>query len=68
MNKPFTVAYEDFKQELANLINCSGLPAILIKTILQSYLNEVTVIANKQYLSDKAEYEEYLSYSVGVPE
>ena len=60
MNKPFTVAYEDFRQELADLINNCGLPAVLIKSILQHYLNEVTIIANKQYMSEKAEYEKSL--------
>lgn len=64
MNKPFTVAYEDFKQEMADLINNSGLPAVLIKSVLQCCLNEVTIIANKQYLSDKLEYEKYLNSSI----
>lgn len=60
MNKPITVIYEDFKQELANLINNSGLPAFMIEPVLQNYLNETKVVMQKQYESDKAKYEEYL--------
>lgn len=60
MNKPFTIIYEDFKQELANLINNSGLPAFIIETVLQNYLNETRAIAIKQYQIDKAQYEKSL--------
>lgn len=60
MNKPITVLYEDLKQELANLINNSGLPAFMIESILQSYLYETRMVVQKQYLLDKAQYEEYL--------
>ena len=63
MNKPITVVYEDFKQELANLINNSGLPAFIIEPILQSYLNETRAIMQKQYESDKAKFEESLKSS-----
>lgn len=60
MNKPITVLYEDLKQELANLINNSGLPAFMIESILQSYLYETRIVVQKQYQLDKAQYEEYL--------
>jgi hypothetical protein len=60
MNKPFTVVYEDFKQELANLINNSNLPALVIEPILQNYLIEIKNVAKKQYLLDKEKYEESL--------
>jgi hypothetical protein len=60
MNKPFTVVYEDFKQELANMINNSGLPALVVEFILRDYLNEIRAIAQGQYHSDKAKYEAYL--------
>lgn len=57
MDKPFTVAHEDFKQDLADLINNSGLPALVIEPILQSYLNETRLVAANQYKRDKALYE-----------
>jgi hypothetical protein len=61
MNKPMTIMHEDFKQELANLINNSGLPAFVIEPILRDYLNEIRLVAQKQYLADKSDYEESLS-------
>ena len=57
MNKPITVIYEDFKQELANLINNSGLPAFIIEPILVSFLEETRMAAKKQYQLDKEIYE-----------
>lgn len=60
MNKPITVVYEDFKQELADLINNSGLPAFVIEPILQSFLEETRVVVKKQYQIDKDLYEKSL--------
>jgi len=60
MNKPFTVVYEDFKQELASLINNSGLPAAVVEPVLQNYLNETRLMMQRQYQLDKAEYEKSL--------
>ena len=56
MNKPITIMYEDFKQELANLINNSGLPAFMIEPVLQNYLNETKIAVKRQYESDKKQY------------
>lgn len=61
MNKPITVIYEDFKKELADLINNSGLPAFIVETVLQSYLIETGNASKRQYQLDKARYEEFLS-------
>lgn len=63
VNKPITVVYEDFKQELADLINNSGLPAFIIEPILQNYLNETRIVMQNQYQSDKLEYEKSLAKS-----
>lgn len=60
MNRPITVIYEDFKRDLADLINSSGLPAFVVEFVLQSYLNEAKAVAKKQYESDKALYESSL--------
>lgn len=60
MNKPITVVYEEFKQNLADLINNSGLPAFVIEPILQNYLNEARVAMSKQYQIDKDKYEKSL--------
>lgn len=60
MNKSSTIIYEEFKLELSNLINNSGLPAFIIESVLQNYLNEVRIVAQRQYQVDKAEYEKSL--------
>lgn len=64
MNKPITVVYEEFKQELVKLINNSGLPAFVIESILHTYLNETKLAAKKQYELDKAQYEKTLADQV----
>lgn len=60
MSKPFTVAYEDFKNELAVLINNSGLPASVIEPVLEKFLYELKILSQKQYQLDKAQYEKSL--------
>lgn len=61
MNKPITLKYEEFKQNLANIINNSGLPPFMVESILQSYLYETKMVVNKQYQLDNEQYEKYLS-------
>lgn len=60
MNKPLTIIHEDFKQNLATLINNSGLPAFVIEPVLQNYLSEIRSIMQQQYNADIAEYEKQL--------
>ena len=57
MNKPLSVAYEEFKQNLAGLINDSGLPAFMFESVLQGITGEVRAIAQRQYEAEKAQYE-----------
>ena len=61
MNKPLTMIYDDFKAELTNLINNSGLPAFMLESILQNYLNEIRIIMQKQYQFDKSQYDKSLA-------
>ena len=61
MNKPSSIIYEEFKQDLANLINNSGLPAFIIEPVLKDYLNEIKLLAQRQYQADKVEYEKSLA-------
>lgn len=63
MNKPSTIIYEEFRQELANTVNKSGLPAFVIELVLRDYLDEIIAIRQKQYQADMAEYEAYLNGS-----
>lgn len=60
MNKPFSIIYTEFKQELANLINNSGLSPFIIESILQNYLYEVNNATRNQYQIDKTCYEQSL--------
>jgi hypothetical protein len=63
MNKPSTIIYEEFKRDLANLINNCGLPAFVIEPVLRDYTNEIKSLAQRQYQLDKAEYDESLKNS-----
>jgi preprotein translocase subunit SecB len=60
MNKPLSVVYEEFKQELANVINNSGLPPLMIEPVLQNFLSEARLAMQRQYQLDRAEYEKSL--------
>jgi len=60
MNKPFSIAYKEFKDELANLINGSNMPPFIIESVLQNYLYEVSEIVKNQYRVDVAQYEKML--------
>ena len=60
MNKPISMVYDEFKQQLADLINNSGLPVFLVEPILLNYLSEVKILVKKQYEMDKVQYEEAL--------
>ena len=60
MNKPLSVATEEFKMELVGLINNSALPVCVVELVLQNYLTEIRALSQKQYQSEKAEYEKYL--------
>ena len=61
IGKPITIVYEDFKQELADIINNSGLPPFIIESVLYSYLIETRSAAKQQYQLDKVKYAEALS-------
>lgn len=60
MNKPLSVTYEEFKQNMLYVINNAGLPAFIVENVLQNYLVEIKSIAQQQYQSDMAEYQQSL--------
>lgn len=57
MEKPATIAIEEFKKQLADLINHSGLPAVVIRYILVDIVNSLTEIAKVQLENDTKVYE-----------
>ena len=61
MNKPSTIIYEEFKQNLAALINNSGLPAFVVEPVLKDFLNEIRIMAQRQYQADVAEYKKVMA-------
>ncbi len=61
MDKPFSMICEEFKQNLASLINNCSLPLPVIEAVLQNYLMEVNAAAKNQYHLDKIKYEKFLS-------
>ena len=60
MNKTSAMICEEFKQEMANLINSSNLPPCVIELVLKDYYNEIHSLAQRQYQIDKAQYEKSL--------
>ena len=56
MNKPITIVREEVKEQIAAIINNSGLPAFVVEPILQDFLMEVRNIAIRQYEYDKQQY------------
>lgn len=60
MNKSIIIIFEEFKENFANLINDSGLPACMIESVLENYLQEVKIMSRRQYELDKKQYEESL--------
>ena len=57
IQKPVTVARQDFIDGNVGLINTSGLPAFIITDILKDVQSEMVRQTNEQYEKDKAAYE-----------
>lgn len=60
MNKPFSMVFKEFEQNMANLINNSGLSPFIVELVLKNYLNEINNVTKNQYQIDKNEYEKSL--------
>ena len=58
MDKPITVAREEFIEALVKLVNESGLPMFAVEDILKNVAAEVKMAAQQQYEADKKRYEE----------
>ena len=57
MEKPFDIAVYDFNSSLVQLINDSGLPAVVLAQSLQSALIEVNRIAEQNLQRARQAYE-----------
>lgn len=58
--KPMTLLREEFIENLTELCNNTGLPFFSIESILKEFIQEVHVVSQKQYESDKIRYEQEL--------
>lgn len=58
MERPLSVAREDFVEDLVKLINDSGLPMFVVLDVLKGAEVEVKDAAQRQYEQDKKAYEE----------
>ena len=58
--KPVTLIRQEFVDTLVEEINNCQLPMFVIEPILQDLLDQVRTVAQKQYESDKKQYEEQL--------
>lgn len=61
MNKPFSVAREDFINSLVDIINNCGLPPSVIADILVSTHAQIAKLAQDQAQKERAEYERALA-------
>lgn len=57
MEKPATIAIEEFKQQLTDLITKCGLPAVVIRYILVDIVNSLDGVAKAQLANDTKAYE-----------
>lgn len=61
IQKPITVAREEFKQNILQLCESSGLPPFIVEDVLKYFLEQVHIAAIEQYKRDKEEYEKELN-------
>ncbi len=57
MDKPITVAREEFTQDLIKMVNTAELPAFVIADILKDALAEIRRIAERQLAEDRQKWE-----------
>ena len=60
MNKPITVAREEYVQKVVEATNSCGLPAFVVRDVLKSLLDEANALANQQLRQDAKEWEKFL--------
>lgn len=60
MNKPLTVAKQDFTESLVNLINGAELPAFVLRNVLAEIDTKLAELERQQYMNDKQAWDESL--------
>lgn len=58
VEKPLSLLIDDFKTNLVDLINNSGLPIIISQMILKDIMRDVDELSNKVKETEQKDYEE----------
>lgn len=58
--KPVTVRISDLKKDIQTVVLKSKLPPFIIEMILTEYLAGISIVAQKEYAQDRAQWEETL--------
>jgi hypothetical protein len=61
IKKPITVARQEFIEKMVNEINTCGLPLWAIEPILEDLLRSVKAESQRQYETERAQYEKALA-------
>lgn len=56
-NKPVSMVINEFKINIEKTINESGLPPVIMESILNNYLLQIQAVAKQQTLAEMQEYE-----------
>lgn len=59
--KPISVVRQEFIERLVHDVNSCELPLFVVEPILEDILSAVKTAAQKQYETEKAQYEEMLA-------
>ena len=66
LQKPLSVIRQEFIEQLINDVNSCQLPLFVIEPIIEDLLSMVRTAAQKQYETEKAQYEQQLLQQTNV--
>ena len=61
MNKPANLIMEETKENIAKVVNESGLPPFLLEPILKDLYNQVSILKQQELEKSRQEYENSLN-------
>ncbi len=68
MEKTLTIRINEFKENIENSVNNSGLPAAVIEPIIKDYYQQVQVLSKQQLMNDMRQATVAPAEKEGVPE
>ena len=63
LQKPITVARNDYMQSLCDLTNASHLPAFVVVDVLERFAREISRLAESELSRDRAAYQRLIEAS-----